>query len=197
MLFFSKGAGQPKWLVAFLGNPGLKYEKTRHNAGFMAADALAQSKGLRFQALKFKALTDVCEIGGEKAFVIKPQTLMNLSGEAVQPAAAFYKIPPERVIIVCDDVAIPAGKLRIKRHGSAGGHNGLKSIISCLGTDEFPRVKIGVGSPENPEYDMIDWVIGKITDKESDEILAAAKRADEALDAIIRLGIDAAMNKFN
>ena len=197
MFFSSKRTGQPEWLIAFLGNPGAKYEKTRHNAGFMAADALASAKGLKFHTLKFKAMTDICDIGGKKAFVIKPQTFMNLSGDSVQPAAAFYKIPPERIIIVCDDTAIPAGKLRLRRQGSAGGHNGLKSIISSLGTDAFLRIKIGVGSPENPEYDMIDWVIGKITDKESKEMDAAAKRAVDALEAIIELGIDTAMNKFN
>ncbi len=197
MFFSSKRTGQPEWLIAFLGNPGAKYEKTRHNAGFMAADALAEAKGLKFHALKFKALTDICDIGGKKAFIIKPQTFMNLSGDSVQPAAAFYKIPPERIVVVCDDTALPAGKLRIRRQGSAGGHNGLKSIISSLGTDAFPRIKIGVGSPGNPEYDMIDWVIGKMSDRESAEINAAAKRAAEALEAIIGLGIDAAMNKFN
>jgi len=129
--------------------------------------------------------------------VIKPQTFMNLSGEAVREASAFYRIPPDHIIVVCDDVALPLGKLRIRRKGSAGGHNGLKSIIACLGTEAFPRVKIGVGAPANPEEDLIDWVIGRMSDREYEELLKASREALHAVEAIIELGVDAAMNKFN
>ncbi len=197
MLFGFKGAARPEWLVAFLGNPGQKYEKTRHNAGFMAADFLAAEKGIRFKTLKYKALTDKCSIGGAGAFVMKPQTFMNLSGEAIQPAAAFYKIAPERIIVVCDDTALPLGRLRIRRQGSAGGHNGLKSIISSLGTDAFLRVKIGVGAPNNPNIDLIDWVIGRMSDGDYNELLKSSREAVRAVEAIVGLGVDAAMNKFN
>ena len=129
--------------------------------------------------------------------MIKPQTFMNLSGEAVREASAFYRIPPDHIIVVCDDVALPLGKLRIRRKGSAGGHNGLKSIIACLGTEAFPRVKIGVGAPANPEEDLIDWVIGRMSDREYEELLKASREALHAVEAIIELGVDAAMNKFN
>ena len=122
---------------------------------------------------------------------------MNLSGEAVREASAFYRIPPDHIIVVCDDVALPLGKLRIRRKGSAGGHNGLKSIIACLGTEAFPRVKIGVGAPANPEEDLIDWVIGRMSDREYEELLKASREALHAVEAIIELGVDAAMNKFN
>jgi len=197
MFFRPKRTGQPEWLVAFLGNPGAKYDKTRHNAGFMAADFLGAEKGIKIRSLKFKSLTERCTLGGAGALVIKPQTFMNLSGEAVREAAAFYRIPADKIIIVCDDTALPLGKLRIKRQGSAGGHNGLKSIISSLGTDAFMRVKIGVGAPPHPEYDLIDWVIGKMTDKEYEELVSASREAAKAVEAIIELGADAAMNKFN
>jgi peptidyl-tRNA hydrolase len=197
MLLRFKGAGQPEWLIAFLGNPGQKYDKTRHNAGFMAADILADEKGIKLKALKFKALTEKCTLGGAGAFLIKPQTFMNLSGESIQPAAAFYKIDPQHVIVVCDDTALPLGKIRIKRQGSSGGHNGLKSIISSLGTDEFPRVKIGVGSPAQTDPDYIDWVIGRMSDSDYKTLYKAAGEAVKAIEAIIELGVDAAMNKYN
>ncbi len=197
MLFGSKNKGGASWLVAFLGNPGDKYAKTRHNAGFLAGDALEKKLGIKINKLKFQALTGLGELGGEKVFFLRPQTYMNLSGDAVAPAAAFYKIPPERVIVVFDDIAIPPGKLRVKRSGSAGGHNGIKSIISRLGTENFPRVKIGVGAPPHPDYDMIDWVIGRISDSEYKTISAAAERAVDAVEEIISAGIDSAMNKYN
>ncbi len=197
MLFGSKNKGGASWLVAFLGNPGDKYAKTRHNAGFMAGDALEKKLGIKINKLKFQALTGLGELAGEKVFFVRPQTFMNLSGDAIAPAAAFYKIPPERVIVVFDDIAIQPGKLRVKRSGSAGGHNGIKSIISRLGTDGFPRVKIGVGAPPHPDYDMIDWVIGRIGDNDYKTISAAAERAVDAVEEIISAGIDSAMNKYN
>lgn len=197
MFFLPKRRGQPEWLVAFLGNPGAKYDKTRHNAGFMAAGFLEAEQGIKIRSLKFKSLTELCTLGGAKVLAIKPQTFMNLSGEAVREAAAFYRIPADHIIVVCDDTALPLGKLRIRRQGSAGGHNGLKSIISSLGTDAFLRVKIGVGAPSHPEHDLVDWVIGRMSDKENQQLLASSKEAVRAVETIIELGIDAAMNKFN
>ncbi len=197
MFFKGKAAGGPRWIVAFLGNPESKYERTRHNAGFMAAEVLAEKHKIRTNKLKFHAFTALEDFGGERVFFMRPTTYMNLSGDAVAPAAAFYKIPPERVIVVFDDMALPPGKLRVKRNGSAGGHNGIKSIIAKLGTDQFPRVKIGIGSPPHPDYDVIDWVIGKMSDAEYKTIREAAERAVDAAEEIIRNGVNEAMNKYN
>ena len=196
-MFGWKKDGSVSWLVVFLGNPGLKYAGTRHNAGFMAADAAEKQLGVRIDRLKFKALTAGCEIAGQKALLMKPQTFMNLSGEAVQPAARFYKTAPEHIIVVSDDVSLPVGRLRIRRKGSAGGHNGLKSIISLLGTDEFPRVRIGVGSPPHPDYDMADWVLGTFKGQDAADISAAAARAFQAVETYIGEGAQSAMNKYN
>ena len=197
MFFLPKRRAKPEWLVAFLGNPGARYEKTRHNAGFMAAGALESEKGIRISSLKFKSLSALCTLGGASVLAIKPQTFMNLSGEAVREASSFYRIPPERIIVVCDDTALPLGKLRIRRKGSAGGHNGLKSIIECLGTDAFLRVKIGVGAPTHPEHDLVDWVIGRMSEKDYGELLKASREALGAVESIIEQGIDTAMNKYN
>lgn len=194
MLFQPKGA---KWLVVFLGNPGDRYRDTRHNVGFLAADALQDKTGIRVKRIKYQSLTGYGPVGGEQAFILLPQTYMNLSGDAVKPAADFYRIPPERIIVVADDVTLAPGKLRLRRKGSAGGHNGLKSIISRLGSDEFPRIKIGVGSPPHPDYDMADWVLGRPTGQEKADILQAAKDAADAVEMMIRSGIDDAMNRFN
>lgn len=195
MLFSNKGG--VSWIVVFLGNPGQRYSGTRHNAGFMAADVLEREKGVKITHLRFRALTAKCRLGGEQVFVMKPQTFMNISGEAVVQAVRFYNTPPERVIVVSDDVSLPTAALRIRTKGSAGGHNGLKSIISHLGTDEFPRIKIGVGSPENPDYDMADWVLSGFHGGDSEAISEAAKRAVQAVETYISQGPDAAMNKFN
>lgn len=195
-MFFKKSAA-PTWIVCFLGNPGTKYQRTRHNAGWLACDALEESSRIRTARLKFSAFTDIGEFGGQSVLFLRPQTYMNLSGDSVQPAASFYKIPPERIIVVHDDIALPAGKLRIKRGGSDGGHNGIKHITQKLGTKEYPRVKIGVGSPPHPDYDVIDWVIGRITDAEFSCISDAAKTAVKAVEAIISDGMDSAMNRFN
>ncbi len=197
MFFKGKASGGPRWIVAFLGNPESKYERTRHNAGFMAAEVLAEKHRIKTNKLKFHAFTALEDFGGERVFFMRPTTYMNLSGDAVAPAAAFYKIPPERVIVVFDDMALPPGKLRVKRNGSAGGHNGIKSIIAKLGTDQFPRVKIGIGSPPHPDYDVIDWVIGKMSDAEYKTIREAAERAVDAAEEIIRNGVNEAMNKYN
>ena len=195
MLF--KSSGSFSWLVVFLGNPGPRYECTRHNAGFMAGDALAKKLGVNISRLRFKALTAECEINGERVLLMKPQTFMNLSGEAVGEAARFYKIPPEHVLVVSDEVSLPLGKLRVRQKGSAGGHNGLKSIIAALGSDGFPRVRIGVGAPPHPEYDMADWVLSVFRNQDLEDMQSAAQRAAEAVISYISDGPERAMNRFN
>jgi PTH1 family peptidyl-tRNA hydrolase len=196
-MFFRSRSSGVSWLVVCLGNPGPKYAMTRHNVGFLTAEVLEKTAGAAATRLRFQALTAQCSLGGERVLLMKPQTYMNLSGDAVAPAAAFYKIPPERVLVVSDDVSLPLGKLRIRRNGSAGGHNGLKSIIARLGTDAFPRVKIGVGAPPHPDYDMADWVLGVFRGQDAMEIRAACEKAAEAVECCIRSGIDAAMNRYN
>ena len=195
MLF--KKPGGASWLIVFLGNPGPRYEMTRHNAGFMAADAMAKEKNVNINKARFKALTATCDIGGESVLLMKPQTFMNLSGDAVAQAAKFYKIPPERVIVVSDEISLPIGKLRIRTKGSAGGHNGLKDIIAKLGTDAFPRIRIGVGAPPHPDYDMADWVLSSFKNQDAEDMLAAAERAAQAAQCYITQGADRAMNRFN
>ena len=194
---FLKPSGSFSWLVVFLGNPGPKYDCTRHNAGFMAGDALAKKLGVGVSRLRFKALTAACEINGEKVLLMKPQTYMNLSGEAVGEAARFYKIPPEHVLVVSDEISLPLGKLRVRPKGSAGGHNGLKSIIASLGSDAFPRIRIGVGAPPHPDYDMADWVLSVFRNQDLEDMLAAAARAAEAVVCYISDGPERAMNRYN
>ena len=196
-MLFQRDSGGAAWLIVGLGNPGEKYENTRHNVGFQVIDELAERQGKPVQRLKFKALTGLLTIGGEKALVMKPVTYMNLSGEAVRPAADFYKLPPERILVISDDVALAAGRLRIRAKGSAGGHNGLKSIIQHLGTDQFPRVKIGVGEKPHPDYDMADWVLSRFTGEDLKTITQAVKRAADAVECFVREGPDKAMNRFN
>ena len=195
-MFFKKPGGI-SWLIVFLGNPGPRYEMTRHNAGFMAADAMAKEKNVNINKARFKALTATCDIGGESVLLMKPQTFMNLSGDAVAQAARFYKIPPEHVIVVSDEISLPIGKLRIRTKGSAGGHNGLKDIIAKLGTDAFPRIRIGVGAPPHPDYDMADWVLSSFKNQDAEDMLAAAARAAQAAQCYITQGADRAMNRFN
>lgn len=196
-MFFKKDSGGVSWLLVCLGNPGDKYENTRHNVGFMVADEVADRQGKPIQRLRFKALTNILTISGEKVLVMKPVTYMNLSGEAARQGADFYKIPPERVLVVSDDTALPVGKLRIRIKGSAGGHNGLKSIIQHLGTDQFPRLRVGVGEKPHPDYDMADWVLGRFVGEDKKEIDAAVKRAADAIECILAEGIDKGMGKFN
>lgn len=196
MMLFSKSGGV-SWLAVFLGNPGPRYEGTRHNAGFMAGDALAKAKGAAINKVRFRALTATVDVGGEKLMLMKPQTYMNLSGEAVSQAVKFYKIPPEHVIVVSDEVSLPIGKLRVRTKGSAGGHNGLKSIIACLGTEEFPRIRIGVGAPPHPDYDMADWVLSTFRNQDAEDMAKAAARAAEAVECYIRSGPERAMNLYN
>lgn len=198
-MFFAKNknSGGVEWLVVCLGNIGSEYENTRHNVGFMTADEIAQRKNIPVQRLKFRALTNTCELGGAKVLLMKPTTYMNLSGDAAREAANFYKIPPERVIVVSDDVSLPVGKLRLRKNGSAGGHNGLKSLIAQLGSDQFPRVRIGVGEKPHPDYDLADWVLGKFVGEDKKTITQAVTQAADAVECVIRDGMDKAMNQFN
>ena len=196
-MFSFKKAGPVEWLVVGLGNPGPKYEWTRHNVGFLVVDELAERASIPVQKLKYKALTNTTVIGGQSVLLMKPTTYMNLSGESVGQAARFYKIPPERVLVISDDVALPQGKLRIRRSGSAGGHNGLKNIIAHLGTDQFPRLKVGVGDKPYPDRDMADWVLGKFTGPDKAAMEQAIAKAADAVACLLEHGIDQAMAKFN
>ena len=196
-MLFGKQSSGVDWLLVCLGNPGDQYENTRHNVGFMVADELGERQNKAIQRLKYKALTATMELGGQKVLVMKPVTYMNLSGEAVRAAAQFYKIPPERVLVVSDDVSLPVGKLRIRKNGSAGGHNGLRSIIAQLGSDQFPRLKIGVGEKPHPDYDLADWVLGKFQGEDKKTIDAAVKKAADAVECILAKGIPEAMNRYN
>ena len=199
MFFFPKGSssGPAAWLVVGLGNPGDQYEHTRHNVGFDTVDALAEKLDIPVQRLKFKALTNTAVLGGEKVLLMKPVTYMNLSGEAVEQAVKFYHLPPERVIVISDEVALPPGKMRIRASGSAGGHNGLKNIIAHLHSDQFARIRIGVGQKPHPDYDMADWVLGKPQGEERKAVDDAIARAAQAVECYIKEGPQAAMSQFN
>ncbi len=194
-MFFKKNTGGVQWLLVCLGNPGDKYDNTRHNIGFMVGDFLAKRHNFTIQKLKYKALTNICTLGEEKVLVMKPVTYMNLSGEAVRQAADYYKIPPERVLVISDEVAFPVGKMKIGVKGSAGGHNGLKNIILHLGTDQFPRIRVGVGEKPHPDYDMADWVLGRFAPE--DKIDTVLEEVADATTMAITQGLDKAMAKYN
>ena len=184
------------YLIAGLGNPGKQYENTRHNAGFMALDALADQLGTSIEEKKHEALCGKGLIGGEKVILLKPQTFMNLSGESIRAAADFYKVDPDHIIVIYDDISLEPGQLRIRKKGSAGGHNGIKSIIAHLGTQEFPRIKVGVGAKPD-RMDLADYVLGHFSQIESRVMDDAAKEAGQAAQAMILDGIEAAMNRYN
>ncbi len=186
-----------EWLIVCLGNPGEKYTFTRHNAGFLTADYISQKENISINKLKFKALCGEMKIGDTRALIMKPQTFMNSSGEAVFAAAGFYKIPPERILVVFDDIELDVGKMRIRRNGSAGGHNGIKSIICRLNSDSFPRVKIGVGKKPSPEYDLVNWVLGKFPKADQKPLYEVIEKAYEAVKLIVQGKTNEAMNKFN
>lgn len=196
-MIFKKSNGGYDYLIVGLGNQGAKYEMTRHNAGFLAVDLLAVKENLNIKKLKYHALVGDAVINGKKCLVMKPQTFMNNSGEAVGEAARFYKIPPERVIVISDDFSFDVGQIRIKRKGSAGGHNGLKSIIAHLGSENFPRIKVGVGKKPNADYDIIDWVLGRFPKELEKDLKSALENAVDALPYIVNEEIDKAMNLFN
>jgi PTH1 family peptidyl-tRNA hydrolase len=196
-MFFWKRDLSVSWVFVFLGNPGPRYADTRHNVGFWVADIVAEKTGVRIDRLKYSSLTAVATLGAQRVFLMKPQTYMNLSGGAVRQAMRFYKVPLSNVVVVSDDVALPVGKLRIRRMGSAGGHNGLKDIISKCGGEGFPRIKIGVGSPPDGEYEMSDWVLSKIRGGDEKLIRDAAARAADALDIMVNSSIEQAMGEFN
>ena len=196
-MFFHRSGGGMSWLLVGLGNPGAKYASTRHNMGFLALDGLADREGIRYNKLRFRAWTAQWKVGDQQVLVMKPQTYMNLSGESVGEAARFYKVPADHVLVISDDVSLPVGTLRIRKRGSAGGHNGLKNIIQHLGTDAFPRIKVGVGMPAHPDHEMIDWVIGKPQGEEAKVLRATLDRAAEAALCLMEEWADAAMNRFN
>ena len=185
------------YLIVGLGNPGAKYELTRHNAGFLAMDTLAGKYSAKIEKLKFKSLMGECKIGDNRCLILKPQTFMNNSGEAVRDAMQFYKLKPEQVIVVFDDISLDVGKLRIRRKGSDGGHNGMKNIIYLTGSDEFKRIKIGVGKKPHPDYDLADWVLSTFS-KEDQKILSdVLDNTVSAIECIVKSDIDNAMNKYN
>lgn len=196
-MLFAHKTNAPTWIAVFLGNPGAQYEHTRHNAGFMTADILAADKGLSIDRARFRALTAVYTMGNENVLIMKPQTFMNLSGQAVAEAMHFYKIPPEHIIVVSDEVSLAPGRIRVRTNGSAGGHNGLKSIIACAGTDRFPRIRIGVGSPTHPDYAMADWVLGHFNASDLKLVEDACKRAAAAVESYITKGADDTMTLYN
>lgn len=191
--------GKPSadFLIVGLGNPGRKYDKTRHNAGFRAVEALASRLSCPIDRGKFQGLVGSCSYEGLRLVLLMPQTYMNLSGAAVAQAARFYKLPPERVIVICDDISLELGRLRVRADGSAGGHNGLKSIIAQLGTQSFPRVKIGVGAKPHPDYDLADWVLSTFSTQEEKALAEVWNKAAEATLTIALRGTDQAANRFN
>lgn len=191
------GAKKESWLIVGLGNPGREYEKTRHNVGFRAVDMLAQKLDCKIDKVKFQGLYSQVNYSGGKLFLLKPQTFMNLSGRSVLQLSAYYSIPPERIIILFDDISLPPGRLRIRSEGSAGGHNGIKSVISELGSQAFPRVKIGVGAKPTPEFDLADWVLSGFSAKEEKDLSFALENAVEAALTIVDRGVPEAANKFN
>lgn len=190
-------AGPIEWLVVGLGNPGSKYAETRHNAGFRALDAYCAKSGQKMDKMKFKSLIGEGQFGGARVLFMKPQTFMNLSGEAVRDAAAFYKLDPSHILVLSDDISLDVGRIRVRAKGSAGGQNGLKNIIYHLNSDQFPRVKIGVGAKPHPGYDLADWVLSRFTADEQEAIDAAVARAMQAAEAIILSGAAQAAQKFN
>lgn len=186
-----------EYIIAGLGNPGTQYEDTRHNCGFMSVETLAESFSTEIKRLKFKSLTAELQLGGRRCLLMKPTTFMNNSGDAVEEAASFYKIPPERIIVIYDDISLEVGRLRIRTKGSDGGHNGMKSIILRLNSDNFPRIRVGVGQKPHPDYDLADWVLSRFTKAEGEKLEPALKNAAKAAELIVGGRINEAMNLFN
>ena len=189
--------GKLTWIVAGLGNPGLEYQNTRHNAGFLTMDELAKQCGVKLDQMKFKSDCGEAMLGEVRCLLMKPTTYMNLSGDAIAAAANFYKIPPEQVLVIYDDISLPPGKLRLRRKGSAGGHNGIKSIIAQLGTEEFPRIRVGVGAKPNPQYDLADWVLSKFSEEDMTALQPALEHAADAAKKIVSGDMNGAMNLYS
>lgn len=194
MLFGKTGCD---WMIVGLGNPGSQYEKTRHNVGFRTVDLLAADLHTKVDRLKCKALTRLVTRQGQKILLVQPQTYMNLSGAAVSALASYYKVPPERILVIFDDISLPVGRIRIRKDGSAGGHNGIKSIIQSLGTDRFPRVKVGVGAKPHPDYDLADWVLSKFSAQEEKALGPALENAAKAALMVLDEGTEKAASAYN
>ena len=195
MLFKKDNA--ENWLIVGLGNPGREYAHTRHNAGFRCLDLIAEALNCKVDKLKFQGLYNQVSYNGKKLFLLKPQTYMNLSGRSVVQLSAYFNIPPQRIIVLFDDISLPPGRLRIRGNGSAGGHNGIKSIIQELGSQDFPRVKIGVGAKPHPDYDLADWVLSGFSAKEEKDLKVALDNGAKAALAIIDEGVSEAANRYN
>lgn len=204
-MFFKKSAtgmsqtvsGPVEYLVVGLGNPGLEYDKTRHNAGFMAVDYIAGQLNMEMKKLKYQSLCGESMVAAKRVLFLKPSTYMNLSGQAVQAAVNFYKIPMENVIVLCDDIALPVGKMRVRRSGSDGGQKGLRNIIYLTGRDDFPRIRIGVGAKPYPQMDLAQWVLSKFTTEDQKQLETVFQNSYEAVQKIVSGQIDQAMNLFN
>ncbi|MBR4909700.1 MAG: aminoacyl-tRNA hydrolase [Clostridia bacterium] len=196
-MFFRSRCNSFEYLIAGLGNPGLQYENTRHNAGFIGVDALCEKTGAKLTRHRFEALFGEAVIDGHRVIIAKPQTFMNNSGRAVSALCRFYKIPANKVIVMFDDISLPPGNIRIRRKGSAGGHNGMKDIIELMGTEDIMRIKIGVGDRPVADYDLKDWVLAKIPKEEREPFNKAAQNAALAACEIISGGIESAMNKYS
>lgn len=191
------GKKQESWLIVGLGNPGKEYERTRHNCGFRALDILAEKLGCKVDKAKFQGLYGQTVINGQKLYLLKPLTYMNLSGRSVLQLSAYFQIPPQRIIVIFDDISLEPGRLRVRANGSAGGHNGIKSIISELGSQEFPRVKVGVGAKPHPEQDLADWVLSTFTALEEKALKPALENAGDAALCLIEKGVMEAANRYN
>ena len=193
----ASASGKPTHIIAGLGNPGREYEQTRHNAGFLAIDYLAEKLGVKINRAKYNALCAEVRIGDKNVLLMKPQTYMNLSGTSICEAAAFYKIPTANILVLCDDITQNPGKIRIRKSGSAGGHNGLKNIIQYGGSDQFPRIRIGVGAKPTPEYDLADWVTGKLPEEDKKAIAARFADIEKVIPLILAGDFEKAMCRCN
>lgn len=191
------GKKTENWLIVGLGNPGSQYAKTRHNCGFRAIDILAQKLGCKVDKLKFQGLYGQINYGAGKLYLLKPQTYMNLSGRSVLQLSAYFNIPPQRIVVLFDDISLPPGRLRVRANGSAGGHNGIKSVIAELGSQDFPRVKIGVGAKPEPERDLADWVLSSFSASEEKALCSALEAAADAALSVIDHGVPETANRYN
>ena len=191
------GKKSENWLIVGLGNPGKEYERTRHNAGFRALDVLADKLGCKIDKGKFQGIYGQANYGGKKLMLLKPLTYMNLSGRSVLQLSAYFNIPPQRIIVMFDDISLEPGRLRVRADGSAGGHNGIKSIIQEVGSQEFPRVKIGVGAKPHPDFDLADWVLSAFSSLEEKALAVSLENSAKAALCIIDQGVPEAANRFN